>query len=84
MQIFAKKKSFKREFKRQIRMAITAAVGFTIAFAWRNAVFDTFLNFVAKFLDVEKNHYLTESYTAILITFIGVIIIYFSSKILRD
>lgn len=84
MNISRPKKSFKKEFKRQIRLAIVAAIGFIIAFAWREVIFDVFQEFIVKFLDIAPDHYLTETYTAILITLVGVIAIYSSSKLLRD
>ena len=77
-------RSFKREFKKQLRFAITAAIGFSIAFAWRESIFDTFLNFVARFLDVPLEQYLTEVYAALAITIAGVILIFITSKILKD
>jgi len=84
MSIFETKRSFRKEFKRQIRLALVAAIGFTIAFAWRNAVFDAFQSFVARFLDVAPDHYLSELYTAIVITLFGVILIFITSKLLQD
>ena len=76
MKYFEVKRSFKKEFRRQIRLAILAAIGFTIAFAWKRAIFDSFQSFVTRFLD--------ETYTAIAITLVGVLLIFISSKILRD
>lgn len=84
MQIFKKKRSFKSEFKRQIRLAVAAAAGFLIAFAWREAIFDAFQSFMSRFLDITPNHYLTETYTAIAMTLVGVLIIFISSKLLRE
>lgn len=84
MKILQTKRSFRAEFKRQIRLAITAAIGFSIAYAWREAIFDTFLSFVTRFLDLNENHYLTETYTAVLITIAGVLIILLTSRILRE
>ncbi|MEK6890040.1 MAG: DUF5654 family protein [Nanoarchaeota archaeon] len=84
MKIFAKRRSFRLEFKRQLRLAIMAAIGFTIAFAWREAIFATFQDFVSRFLDVSPEHYLSQTYTAITITLAGVLLIFFTSKILRD
>ncbi len=84
MKIFAKRRSFKLEFKRQLRLAIMAAIGFTIAFAWREAIFATFQDFVSRFLDVSPDHYLSQSYTAVAITFAGVLLIFLTSKMLRD
>jgi TRAP-type C4-dicarboxylate transport system permease small subunit len=84
MKIFKKKKSFKKEFKRQLRMAILAAIGFTIAFSWKEAIFNTFQNFVSRFLDISPTHYLSQNYTALVITLAGVLIIFFTSRLLRD
>ena len=84
MNVLNTNRSFRLEFKRQIRLAITAAIGFTIAFAWRNAIFDGFLSFVSRMLDVTEDHYLTEVYTAIAITLVGVIFIFLTAKILRE
>jgi hypothetical protein len=83
MKILQVRKSFKKEFKRQIKFAIIAAVGFTIAFAWRDAVFTSVLNYVSKILDVAPSHFLTEIYTAITITVLGVIVILITSKIFK-
>lgn len=77
-------RSFIKEFKKQLRFAITAAIGFSIAFAWRESIFDTFLNFVSRFMDIPPAHYLTEVYTALTITIFGVIIVFITSKILKD
>ena len=84
MKVLMTRRSFKKEFKRQIKMAIVAAVGFTIAFSWRQAIFDTFQSFVVRFLDVQPDHYLSENYTALAITLAGVLIIFATSKLLRD
>ena len=78
------KRSFKQEFKKQIRFAITAAIGFTIAFSWREAVFDLFLNFTSRILDLSVEHYSTKIYTAISVTLFGVILIFFTAKLLKD
>jgi hypothetical protein len=84
MKILQTKKSFRREFKRQLRLAIVAAIGFTVAFAWRNAVYDTFQNWIARILDVTPQHYTTETYTALGITLFGVLAIFITSRILRE
>lgn len=84
MRLLQTKRSFRKEFKRQIRMALVAAIGFTIAFAWKEAIYDTFNNYVARFLEVSPDHYLTHNYTAAVITIFGVLVILVTSKILRD
>ncbi|MEK6856274.1 MAG: DUF5654 family protein [Nanoarchaeota archaeon] len=84
MRILQTKRAFHKEFKRQIRMAIVAAIGFTIAFAWKEAVYDTFNTYVARFLEVSLDHYLTQNYTAIAITLMGVLVIFITSKLIRE
>ena len=83
LRLFKHKSSFKKEFKKQIKLAIIAAVGLTIAFSWREAIFNTFENFVSRFLDIPPDHYLSNIYTAITITLAGVLIILGTSKILK-
>ena len=78
------KRTFKQEIKRQARLAIAAAVGFIIAFAWKDAIFDTAVSYVSRILDVAPDHYLTHTYTAVALTLVGVLIILSSSKILHD
>jgi len=65
-------------------MAIMAAIGFTIAFAWKEAIFNTFQSFVSRFLDIPTGHYLSQTYTAIAMTLAGVFIIFLTSKLLRE
>ena len=84
MKVLKVSKSFKKEFKRQARFAIVAAIGFTIAFAWRNAVFESFRNYVARIMDLAPEHYFTEIYTALAITLLGVFAIFITSKILKE
>lgn len=83
MKILKHKKSYRREFRRQMRLAIVAAIGFTVAFAWRNAVYDSLYEFVARFAQSTQT-LLTDFYTALFITALGVAIIYVTSRILRD
>lgn len=84
MHVLKTNKSFKKEFRKQLRFAITAAIGFSIAYAWRNAIYDSMQNYVARILDVVPNHYLTEVYTAFTITALGVLLIFITSQILRE
>lgn len=81
--IFNAQKSFRKEFKRQIRFAIIAATGFLIAFSWRNAVYNSSRDLVDKFTDV-ADVVLSEIYTAVFITLMGVLLIILSSRILRE
>jgi len=83
MRLLKTKKSFKKEFKRQIRFALVAAVGFTIAFAWRNAIYNSAKEIVDKFSQT-THVIMTEIYTAIFITVLAVILIFLTSKLLKD
>lgn len=78
------KRSFKKEFRRQIRLAVTAAIGFTIAFAWKESVFNAILNFTSRLLDLAPEHYTTKIYAAIFITLLGVLLIFLTSKMLKE
>ena len=71
-----------KEFKRQLKLGIIAAIGFTIAFAWRDAVFNSIQSFVERFTDT-TNILLSNVLTAVFITVIGVILIYITSKIFK-
>lgn len=82
--IFRTKKSFRDEFKRQIRFALTSAIGFTIAFVWRDAIFQMFSSFTSRILDIAEEHYTTKIYTAVIITLLGALLIIISSKLLKE
>ena len=84
MKVLKVKRSFKKEFRKQLRFAITAAIGFSIAFAWRESIFEMFQNFVSRFFDIVPGHYMTEIYTAIVITIIGALLILLTSKLLKE
>lgn len=74
---------FKKEFRRQARMFITFALGFTIAFTWRQTIFDVSQSFLQYLFHLE--HAATLSVLAsIFITLISLIIIYIASFYLKD
>lgn len=77
-----KKRSFRKEFKRQVRMAIAAAIGFTIAFSWRNFVYDTSKTWIEKLTPL-SGAFETGLASALIITIIGVIFILITSKLLK-
>lgn len=84
MKVLKTNRSFKKEFRRQLRLAITAAIGFTIAYAWKNAIYDSMQNYVIRVLDVIPDHYLTEVYTALALTLAGVCLIFITAHVLRE
>jgi len=81
--MFKPKRSFRREFKRQVKYAIMAAVGFIIAFAWRDAIYNGTRELVSKFEEATKGVGVEIS-TSIVITIVGVLIILISSRLLKD
>lgn len=83
MKVFKTRRSFRKEFRRQIRLAIIAAIGFTVAFAWRNAIYHVAQNFI-KILTESTEIVFSETLTAFFITLLAVIIIFITSKILKD
>ena len=78
------RRSFRLEVKRQLRLAIASAIGFTIAFGWKEAIFEGMINYVSRIMDVNPDHYLTNTYTAIAMTFLGVLCIFISARLLRE
>ena len=75
--------TYKKELKKQLRFAFTAAVGFTIAFAWRDVIFNAAQNFINRYIQTTLQT-LSNLYTAIFLTIIGTLIIFLTSKLLKD
>jgi len=74
--------NFKREFRKQLRLALAAAAGFIIALAWKDFIFKATGDFSSKFLELNP---ITSALTlSIFLTFIGVLIIWISSKLLKE
>ena len=76
-------KEFEKEFKRQLRMFINITFGFTIAFTWRQTIFDVSQSFIS-FLFHPKNSYLSSIITSIFITLISIFLIFLSSHFLKQ
>jgi len=74
-------KSFNHEFKKQIKLAIAAAVGFIITFAWRDFILEATGDSVSKLWTL--NPIASALVISILLTFVGVLIIVISSKLLK-
>lgn len=74
---------FKTEFRRQIRMLIIITLGFTIAFSWRQTVFDLSQSFVQFITHVQGSAKLT-ILTSTFITLLGLLIIYLAAHFLKD
>jgi len=54
LQIFCKSKEFEREFRKQLQMLIIVTFGFTIAFTWRQAIFNLSLATVRFFTNIKN------------------------------
>ena len=83
MRILKTNKSFRKEFKRQIKLAIVAAIGFTIAFAWKETILNMMEN-TAITLGNNLSLGYSPLFMPLLTTFLGVIIIYILTKLLKD
>ena len=83
MRILKTRRTFKKEFKRQLRFAITAGIGFTIAFAWRNAIYDSFHQAVARF-SASTQGIQSDLVAALAITLAGVLTIFITARLLRE
>jgi len=81
--LFVEGDSFKKEFKRQVRMLIVITFGFTIAFTWRQTIFDLSLNLVKLITHIQSSSQLSIM-TSSLITIFSLIIIYISAHWLKE
>ena len=74
---------FHEEFRKQMRLFIVFTLGFTIAFTWRQTLFDisqTFVQFITKIDNSSTSSILTSTF----ITFVSIIFIYLASYFLKE
>ena len=74
---------FKKEFRRQIRMLIIVTLGFTIAFSWRQTIFDASQAVVQILTNVQGSTALSVL-TSLFITIVSVLLIYLAAHYLKD
>lgn len=79
---FIKGRSFESEFKRQLRMLIVVTLGFTIAFTWRQTIFDLSQSFINFFIHIQSSS-LSSILASIFITIISILLIYITSYYLK-
>ena len=77
-----KEKRFKREFRREMRLLIIITLGFTIAFSWRQTIFDMSISLMRWITHIQSSSGLS-ILASILITLVSVVIIYFASHFLK-
>jgi ABC-type Fe3+ transport system permease subunit len=83
IEILIKGKRFQREFKKQIKTLIIVTLGFTIAFTWRQTIFDLSLAIVKFFTNI-KNSSTLSILTSLFITILSIFIIYLTSHYLKN
>lgn len=71
---------FQKELKKQVRVAVAAGIGFLIAYAWKEYIFNLAKSITGD-LAVVMPH-MSDFIAALIITLIGVILIIISSKLL--
>lgn len=72
--------NFREEFRKQARFLIILTLAFTIAFSWRQTVFDSVQTTVQKLFNMQG---LPSSFaTSIAITVVSVVLIYITSHLL--
>jgi len=76
-------RKFNEELRRQIRMVIIVTFGFTIAFTWRQTLFDISKSLMNFLLNIENSAALSIA-ASIFVTFLSIIIIYLSAHFLKD
>lgn len=81
--LFVEGDSFKKEFRRQVRMIIVFTLGFTIAFTWRQTIFDLSLTFVSFITKIQNSAELS-ILSSLLITILSLIIIYITAHWLKE
>ncbi|PIN90937.1 hypothetical protein COU60_01180 [Candidatus Pacearchaeota archaeon CG10_big_fil_rev_8_21_14_0_10_34_76] len=75
--------NFKKEFRRQLRLLIIVALGFTIAFTWRQTIFDVVESFVIRFINVQGTATLS-FLTSFFITIFSLLLMLIASYFLTD
>ena len=74
---------FKKEFRKQLRMIVIITLGFTIAFTWRQTIFDISQSIIQYFFNF-NNSVSSSIITSTFITLVSFIIIILTSHLLKD
>jgi len=80
---FFKDKFFQKELKREIRLLIIVTIGFSIAFAWRQTIFDAALSIIRSLFSLGPG-VTSSTMASMLITLIGLLLVLLTSKYLKD
>ncbi len=74
---------FKREFRRQARSFIIVFLGFTIAFTWRQTIFDISSAFMGIITNIKDSSTLS-LLASIFITMVSIFFIYLTARLLKE
>ena len=74
---------FKSELKREIRLLIVMTIAFSIAFSWRQTMFDGTMWMVEKTFNLDRG-LMSNLLTSFTITLLGLILILSTSKYLKN
>jgi len=77
-----RKKKFSKQFREHLRIGLSAAVGFTIAFAWREPLLLFVNDFIFKYISSTLTYH-ASILSALIVTFLGVLLIWILSRYLR-
>ena len=83
MHTLREKTRFKHEFRKQARMLILFTLGFTIAFTWRETLFDISQRLVEAVTNIKNSNSLS-ILTSTFITVLSLAVIYVTSHMLKD
>ena len=81
--LFMGERSFRREFKREFKTLLIVTLGFTIAFTWRQTIFDLSLKLLGWITNITDSTELS-LLNAFAITLISLALISLTSYFLRD
>lgn len=75
--------NYRSEFRKQVRMFVTFTLGFTIAFAWRETIFDLSESFVQWISGIKESNS-SSFWASIFITGVALLLILITTRWLKD
>jgi hypothetical protein len=75
--------NYKAEFRKQMRLIIVFTLGFTIAFSWRETIFDLSKSFV-QWISGIKNANSSSIWASVFITIVSLLLIFLTAKWLKE
>lgn len=81
-ELFMGGEGYREEFRKQMRLLVTFTLGFTIAFTWRQTIFDSSENFI-KWITHVQGQVALSVLASVLITLVSCLIIFLSSRWLK-